>query len=32
MYGKEILELEDIRHMPQNNELIKKADSTKEAL
>jgi len=32
MYGKETLELEDVRHMLQNNELMKKTDSTKEAL
>jgi len=31
MYGKETLELEDVRKMLQNNELIKKTDSTEEA-
>jgi len=31
MYGKEALELENIRQMLQNNELKKKTDSTKEA-
>jgi len=31
MYGKETLELEDVRQMLQNNELMKKTDSTKEA-
>ena len=31
IYGKETLELEDVRQMLQNNELIKKIDSTKEA-
>jgi len=28
MYGEEILELEDVRQMLQNNELMKKTDST----
>jgi len=32
MYGKESLELEDVRPMLQNNELIKNIDSTEEAL
>jgi len=31
MYDKETLELEDVRQMLQNNELIKKKDSTEEA-
>jgi len=31
MYGKETLKLEDIRQMLQNNELLKKADSTENA-
>ena len=31
MYGKETLELEDVRQILQNNELTKKTDSTKEA-
>ena len=31
MYGKETLELEDVRQMLQNNELMKKIDSTEEA-
>ena len=31
MNGKEILELEDVKQILQNNELIKKTDSTKEA-
>jgi len=31
MYGKEILELENVRQMLQNNELIKKTDSIEEA-
>jgi len=31
MYGNETLELEDVRQMLQNNELIKKIDSTKKA-
>ena len=31
MYGKETLELEDVRQMFQNNELMKKTDSTEEA-
>ena len=31
MYGKEILELEDVRQMLQNNELMKKSDSMEEA-
>ena len=31
MYSKETLELEDVRQMLQNNELIKKTDSTEEA-
>ena len=31
MYGKETLELEDDRQMLQNNELMKKTDSTEEA-
>jgi len=31
MYDKETLELEDVRQMLQNNELMKKTDSTKEA-
>ena len=30
MYGKETLELENIRHILQNNELMKKTDSMKE--
>jgi len=30
MYGKETLELKDVRQMLQNNELIKKTDSMKE--
>ena len=30
MYGKEILELEDIKQMLQNNELMKKINSTEE--
>jgi len=30
MYGKETLELEDIKQMLQNNELIEKTDSTEE--
>ena len=32
MYDKEILQLEDVRQMLQNTELMKKIDSTKEAL
>ena len=32
MYGKETLELEDVRQMLQNNELMKKTYSTEEAL
>ena len=31
VYDKEILELEDVKQMLQNNELMKKTDSTKEA-
>jgi len=31
MYGKEILELKDVRQMLQNNELMKKTDSIEEA-
>jgi len=31
MYGKETLELEDVRQIFHNNELMKKTDSTKEA-
>ena len=31
MYGKETLELEDVRQILQNNELMKKSYSTKEA-
>ena len=31
MYGKETLELEDVRQMLQNNKLMKKTDSTEEA-
>ena len=31
IYGKETLELEDVRQMLQNNELIKKTDSTEDA-
>ena len=31
MYGKETLELEDVRQMLQNNELIKRTDSIEEA-
>jgi len=31
MYDKETLELEDVKQMLQNNELIKKTDSTEEA-
>ena len=31
MYGKEILELEDVRQMLQNKELRKKTDSTEKA-
>ena len=31
MYGKDTLELEDVRQMLQNNELMKKTDSTEEA-
>jgi len=31
MYGKEILELEDVRQMLQNNELMKKTNFTEEA-
>ena len=31
MYGKETLELENVRKMLQNNELMKKTDSTEEA-
>ena len=31
MYGKETLELEDVRQMLQNNELMKTTDSTEEA-
>jgi len=31
MYGKETLELEDVRQMLQNNELIKRTDSMEEA-
>ena len=31
MYGKETLELEDIRKMLQNNELMKMTNSTEEA-
>ena len=30
MYGKEILELKDVRQMLQNNELIKNTYSTEE--
>ena len=30
MYDKETLELEDVRQMLQNNELMKKTDSTEE--
>ena len=32
MYGMKTLELEDVRQMLQNNELIKKINSTEEAL
>ena len=32
MYGKETLKLKDIRQMLQNNELMKKTDSTEETL
>ena len=32
MYDKETLELEDVRQMLQNTELIKKTDFTEEAL
>ena len=32
MYGKEILELKNVRHVLQNNELVKKRDFTEEAL
>ena len=31
IYGKETLELEDVRQMFQNNELMKKTDSMEEA-
>ena len=31
MYGKETLELEDVRQMLQNNDLMKKTDSMEEA-
>ena len=31
MYGKKTLELEDVRQIFHNNELMKKTDSTKEA-
>ena len=31
MYGKEILELKDVRHVLQNNKLMKKTDFTEEA-
>ena len=31
VYGKETLELENVRQMFQNNELMKKTDSTEEA-
>ena len=31
MYGKEILELENVRQILQNNELMKKTDSIEEA-
>jgi len=31
MYGKETLELENVRQMLQNNKLLKKTDSTEEA-
>jgi len=31
MYGKETLKLKDVRQMLQNNELMKKTDSTEEA-
>jgi len=31
MYDKETLELEDVRQMYQNNELMKKTDSTDES-
>ena len=31
MFGKETLELKDVKQMLQNNELIKKTDSTEEA-
>ena len=31
MYDKETLELEDVRQILQNNELIKKTDFTEEA-
>ena len=31
MYGKDTLELEDVRQMLKNNELMKKTDSTEEA-
>jgi len=30
MYGKETLELKDVRQMVQSNELMKKTDSTEE--
>ena len=31
MYGKETLELEDVRQILQNNELMKKINSTEKA-
>ena len=31
LYGKKTLELEDVRQILQNNELIKKTDSTEES-
>jgi len=31
MYGNEFLELEDVRQMLKNNELMQKTDSAKEA-
>ena len=31
MYGEKTLELEDVRQMLQNNELVKKTDYTDEA-
>jgi len=31
MYGKETIELEDVRQMLQNNELIKKVNFTEDA-